>query len=108
MQDEPITLCECSGTEDLSSLLGEFTVRFDGPGVRAFYAGISEEGFDFSASEAEATRLTGVEAKRVAIAIANVQIDWSGGMMAGQPGCTVAVLDESGREQLAIRAASDR
>ena len=100
MDDDPVTLCEIKKNEILKSSHGQCTVRFRTDKICLYYAGISEEGFDLGLSETQAIRLNAEDASRVAVAIANVHMNWSGGIMTGQRHCSVAVLDEHQNELL--------
>jgi hypothetical protein len=104
MDDVPITLCEVEKKgEPVDGSEPRCLVRFESPTVQMFYAGIGEEGFNFTMAEPQAELLGWEEAQRVATAIANVQINWSGGMMSDEPQCRTVVLEPGGRELLSIR-----
>ena len=103
MHEDPITLCNMREFPVSMKTDALYSVRFKTPEVSMFYAGISEEGFDFTRVKDQAAQLSAKEAKRVATAIANVQINWSGGMMSGQPGCRVVVANKKGSEILLIQ-----
>lgn len=104
MDDDPVTLCKTKNSGDLTNAHRQCIVRFDTPEIRVYYAGISPEGFDFAKSEEMAVQLNVEEAKRVARAIANVHINWSGGMMAEQSGCIVSALDENRNDLFSIKS----
>jgi hypothetical protein len=103
MDDDPITLCSTRESGDQLNADALCSVRLETPDVSMFYTGISEEGFDFTRERDQAEQMDVEEAKRVATAIANVQINWSGGMMSNQPGCRVVVADENNKEILSIQ-----
>lgn len=99
MDDVPITLCTTEEKAPISAAHQGCLVRCDIRNARLFYAGISPEGFDFSTDVSKATQLDGDLAKRVATAIANVQLNWAHGKMYGG---RIVVLNDKNEEQFAI------
>lgn len=103
MDDEPITLCDTQHIREPIQPFERCRIRFETPEVSMFYAGISREGFDFIKDRERAAVINAKDANRIATAIANVQINWSRGMMSAQQGCRVVIVDEQDKELVSIK-----
>jgi hypothetical protein len=101
---EPMTLCKVSTNIPIGKAIGQCIIRFITPESQFFYAGISDEGFDFANTLKKAVRLDETAVFRIAKAIANVQLNWSQGMMSGKPGCRIVVSNLKGQEIISIES----
>jgi hypothetical protein len=99
---DPITLCKVSTKASIENPKSQYIINFEAQNTNFFYAGISEEGFDFAKTRDFASHLNYKLAYRIAKAIANVQLNWSRGMMSGKPGCRIVVSDIKGQELIII------
>jgi hypothetical protein len=101
-EDEPITLCKITENPIVSDGKDEdCIVSVQMNGTTLYYAGISEEGFDFARDQMSAIRLSFTESRNLAKAIANVHMNWSQGMLAQESECEISVLN-NGKDVLSI------